>query len=38
MNFPTRVGNFEASIVCWREATRLVHCPANRQRQTAFGA
>ena len=24
MNCPTRVGNFEASTVCWREATRRI--------------
>jgi len=38
MHLPTRVGNLEVSIVCWRESIRRVQLPSTRQRQTAFGA
>jgi len=33
VNCPTRVGNWEASTVCWRESARRgTNCPATRQR------
>jgi len=39
VNCATRVGNLEASTVCWRGAARPEqYCPATRQWRTAFGA
>jgi len=29
VNFPTRVGNLKALIVCWRESARRVHLSGN---------